>query len=199
MSELGNSDLLTAVARPREHSDDDLLDRIGAGLADTSGSWTLAEAARVAGVHPATLVKRFGSKHALLVVLSQRWVATLPEAPHTGDCFSELRSWIDGVAKPPNERSRGVAGLTMLLEDLKDDELSALLSAGWERQITYLTALINGARAAGELTRSPDPRTAAALLLDVVNGSYLRAVASARPAIIVAPQTLLNALMESWT
>ena len=187
------------MARPREHSDDDLLDRISAGLADASGSWTLAEAARVAGVHPATLVKRFGSKHAVLVALSKRWGSAIPEAPLTHDCLSELRSWVAGVARPLQERSRGVAGLTMLLEDLKDDELSGLLSAGWERQITYLTALIGGARADGELTRSPDPRTAAALLLDVVNGSYLRAAASAHPATTVAPQTLVHALMESWT
>lgn len=187
------------MARPREHSDDDLLDLISSGLADASGSWSLTKAARVAGVHPATLVKRFGSKHALLVVLSKRWAAAIPESPRTHDCLAELRSWVDGVARPPQERSRGIAGLTMLLEDLKDDELSELLSAGWERQITYLTALISGARANGKLTRSPDPRTAAALLLDVLNGSYLRAAAYAHPATTVAPQTLLHALMESWT
>lgn len=187
------------MARPREHSDDDLLERISAGVADASGSWTLAEAARAAGVHPATLVKRFGSRHAVLVALSERWSAAIPEAPLTQDCLGELRSWVDGVARPPRDRSRGVAGVTMLLEDLKDGELSRLLSAGWERQITYLAALISGARDDGHLTRSPEPRTAAALLLDVVNGSYLRAAASARSTTTVAPQTLLNALMESWT
>jgi hypothetical protein len=36
-------------------------------------------------------------------------------------------------------------------------------------------------------------------LLDVVNGSYLRAAAAARSTTTVTPQTLLNALMESWT
>ena len=187
------------MARPREHSDDDLLDRISRGLAEASGSWTLAEAARAAGVHPATLVKRFGSKHAVMVALSKRWSAAIPEAPLTHDCLAELRSWVEGVATPPPDRSRGVAGVTMLLEDLKDNELSQLLSAGWERQITYLTALISGAHADGQLSRSPEPRTAAALLLDIVNGSYLRAAASARSTTTVAPRTLLHALMESWT
>ncbi|MFE4514638.1 TetR/AcrR family transcriptional regulator [Kitasatospora sp. NPDC056783] len=187
------------MARPREHSDDDLLDRISAALADTSGAWTLAEAARAAGVHPATLVKRFGSRHAVLVALSTRWSAAIPQAPLTGDRLGELRSWVDGVARPPRDRSRGVVGVTMLLEDLKDDELSRLLGEGWERQITYLAALVGGAREDGHLTRSPEPRTAAALLLDVVNGSYLRAAASTPPTITVSPQALLNALMESWT
>jgi len=181
------------------HSDDELLDSIAQGLADAPGSWTLTEAARAAGVHPATLVKRFGSKHAVLVALSKRWGEALPKEPLTDDCFAELGAWADGVARPPQERSRGVAGLTMLLEDLKDDELSGLLSDGWERQITYLTALISGARADGRLSRSPKPRAAAALLLDVVNGSYLRAAASAHPATTVTPQTLLHALLESWT
>jgi AcrR family transcriptional regulator len=187
------------MARPREHSDDELLDRVSAGLADASGSWTLTEAARAAGVAPATLVKRFGSKHAVLVALSKRWSAAIPERPLTGDCLAELRSWIEGVGGPPQDRSRGVASITMLVEDLKDDELSRLLSAGWERQITYLAALIGGARADGRFTRSPEARTAAALLLDVVNGSYLRAVASARSTTTATPRTLLNALMESWT
>jgi AcrR family transcriptional regulator len=187
------------VARPREHSDDDLLERISAGLVDGSGSWTLAEAARAAGVHPATLVKRFGSRHAVLVALSNRWSAAIPEAPLTRDCPGELRSWVNGVARPPRDRSRGVAGVTMLLEDLRDGQLSQLLSEGWERQITYLAALVSGARDDGHLPRSPEPRTAAALLLDVVNGSYLRAAASTRPTATNDPQTLLNALLESWT
>lgn len=181
------------------HSDDELLDSISRGLASASASWTLTEAAHAAGVHPATLVKRFGSKHAVLVALSKRWSGALPEEPQTGDCLAELAAWVDGVARPPQERSRGVANLTMLLEDLKDDELSGLLSNGWERQITYLTALIRGARAHGHLCRAPEPRAAAALLLDVVNGSYLRAAARAHPATTVTPQTLLHTLLESWT
>lgn len=187
------------MARPREHSDDDLLERISAGLASSSGSWTLTEAARAAGVHPATLVKRFGSRHAVLVALSKRWSAAIPQAPLTHDCLAELRSWVGEVARAPRDRSGGVAGITMLLEDLKDDELSRLLSEGWERQITYLAALISGARDDGHFTRSPDPRTAAVLLLDVVNGSYLRAAASAPSTATIDPQTLLSALMESWT
>jgi AcrR family transcriptional regulator len=187
------------VARPRVHSDDELLDRISQGLANASASWTLTEAARAAGVHPATLVKRFGSRHAVLVALSKRWSAALPEEPLTGDCFAELGAWIDGVARPPQERARGVADFAMLLEDLKDDELSGLLSEGWECQITYLTALISGARADGHLSRSPEPRAAAVLLLDVVNGSCIRVAASAHPATTVIPQTLLHGLLESWT
>ncbi|WP_370064087.1 TetR/AcrR family transcriptional regulator [Streptacidiphilus sp. MAP5-3] len=190
------------MARPREHSDDDLLDRIGASLADASGSWTMAEAARAAGVHPATLVKRFGSWHGVLVALSRRWSAAVPEAPHTPqDRLGELRSWVDEVARPPQDRSHRVAGVAMLLEDLKDDELSQLLSEGWDRQIAYLTALVSGAHDDGHLTRSPDPRTAAALLLDLVNGFYLRAAASARSSATpdAAPQKLLNSLLESWT
>jgi AcrR family transcriptional regulator len=187
------------MVRPREHSDDELLERIGAALADCAGEWTLAEAARAAGVHSATLIKRFGSRHAVLVALSKRWSATIPEAPLTGDYVAELRSWIDGVAGPPQERSRSVAGVTMLLEDLKDDELSRLLSEGWERQIGYLRALITGARDNGGLARSPEPAAAAALLLDVVHGSYLRAAASSRSHTTTDVQTLLKALMESWT
>ncbi len=187
------------MARPRAHTDDELLDRISGGLIGATGSWTLTDAARVAGVHPATLVKRFGSKHDLLVALSRRWCAGIPERPLTDDCVAELDSWIDELAQPPKERSRRVADLSMLFEDIKDDELSALLSAGWERQISYLTALIGGAHACGKLARSPACRTAAALLLDVANGCFLRGAATEDPATISNPQTLIRALLESWT
>lgn len=187
------------MARPREHSDDELLERIGAALSECTGEWSLAEAARAAGVHSATLIKRFGSKHAVLVALGKKWCAAIPEAPLTADHLAELTSWVDGVAAPPRERSRGVAGVTMLLEDLKDDELSRLLTQGWERQISYLGALIRGARANGDLARSPEPSTAAVLLLDVVHGSYLRAAAAPRPPSTTDTRILLKALMESWT
>jgi AcrR family transcriptional regulator len=186
------------MARPREHSDDDLLERISAGLADSSGTWSLSEAARAAGVHPATLVKRFGSKHGLLVVLSHRWLDGIPVAPRSDDCLAELRSWIEGIADPPPDRSRGVAGLTMLLEDVKDDVLSDLLHTGWKRQLSYLAALLSGARAQGALMRAPDPEVGAAVLLDLVNGSYLRAAAATGPPTIPARHTL-RTIVEGWT
>jgi len=186
------------MVRPRNVSDTELLQRIAHGLSDQPGSWSLDEAAQVAKVHPATLVKRFGSKHALLVELSRRWSAAIPDGPLTDDCLAELRAWVEGVARPPQDRSGGVAGLAMLLEDLKNDELSRLLAAGWERQIAYLSVLIAGSDAVGELPRAPEPAIAAALLLDVVNGSYLRAAADAAPSSSVSVQTLLLTLLESW-
>jgi hypothetical protein len=64
--------------------------------------------------------------------------------------------------------------------------------------LSELKSWVDGV-ADGELTHSPDPRTAAALLLDVVNGSCVRAAASTHPATTVAPQTLLHALVGSWT
>src|SRR5262249_57511183 len=106
------------------HSDDELLDAIAQGLADASGSWTLTEAAHAAGVHPATLVKRFGSKHAVLVALSKRWGEALPKEPLTDDCFAELGAWADRVVRPPREPSRGVAALPMLLAHLQAYDLS---------------------------------------------------------------------------
>ncbi len=186
------------MARPREHSDDELLDRISAALVGATESWTLADAARVAGVHPATLIKRFGSKHGVLVALSTKWSAAIPDTPQTHDCVAELESWVDGLAGPPHERTQAVASLTMLLEDMRDEELSLLLSGGWERQINYLAALLSAAHAAGKLTGSPTPATSAALLLDIVNGCYLRATATGARDSTANPRTLIRALMESW-
>lgn len=187
------------VARPREHSDDDLLHSIASGLANASGSWTIAEAARGAGVHPATLVKRFGSKHGVLIALSKRWQAAIPEQPRSDDCLTELHEWIKSTAAPPRERADSVAAITMLVEDLKDAELSKLLSAGWQRQLRYLSALVSGAHADGKLSRSPEPTAAATLLLDIVNGGYLRAAASSEETSTVSTRSLIHELLESWT
>lgn len=62
----------TSPPRLRTLSDEQVLERVGAALGQSGSAWTLAGAAAVAGLHPATLIKRSGSRHGLLVALSRR-------------------------------------------------------------------------------------------------------------------------------
>lgn len=185
------------MARPRQSTDDELLDRVAAGL--SAGSWSLNDAARLAEVHPATLIKRFGSRQGLLAALSRRWVESLPDGPVGEGGLGELRAWVETVATVPADRNAAVAGVAMLLEDLRDAELSRLLVTGWAKQLGYLAALIGQARAAGDLRRAPAPEAAAQLLLDVQLGTTLRAAAHTSPRAGVDRGALLTHLIEGWS
>lgn len=163
------------MARPRVHSDEQLLSRIGDGL--SSSSWTLTDAARAADVHPATLIKRFGSRQGVLEALSRRWVEATPTSPCDAGGKAELLDWLEHNAPRRDRPARALAGLGMLLEDLQDDALSALLRQGWARQRQYLAALISEASERGQLTRAPGPDMAADLLLTLIHGAQLQAAA----------------------
>ena len=187
------------VVRPREHSDEELLQLVSDSLARSARSgWTLAEVAADAEVHPTTLVKRFGSKRGLLVALSRRWVGGLVANQQMSDAYAELIEWVASVADPPSERERALADMAMLMEDLADDELSSLLVSGWGKQVAYLAELIRAAQAVGMLCNAPEPDVAAATMLDLVNGAALRAAAYPSPQEAVEPRCMATALLEAW-
>lgn len=187
------------VVRPRQHSDEELLQLVGDSLARSARrGWTLAEVAADADVHPTTLVKRFGSKRGLLVALSRRWVAGLVTNSQMSDAYAELIEWVASVADPPSDRERALADMAMLMEDLADDELSSLLVSGWGKQVAYLAGLICQAQATGRLLNAPEPDLAAATMVDLVNGAVLRAAAYPSPNETVEPRSMATALLEAW-
>jgi hypothetical protein len=96
------------------------------------------------------------------------------------------------------DRNAAVAGVAMLMEDLKDAELSELLVIGWNKQLSYLAALIDQARESGDLSRAPMSQVGAELLLDVQLGTTIRAAAHASPRASVDRQALLTNLIEGW-
>jgi AcrR family transcriptional regulator len=183
------------MARPREHTDEDLLDLVGVALARRTARsrWSLADVAGESGVAPATLVKRFGSRHGLLVALSRRWIDSIPAQPAGGDPVGELTEWVSASFSPTPDRAAAVVGMQYLMEDLSDDELAGLLVQGWAKQVDYLTALLAGAG----LARLGDPRTGALLLFDALNGGQLRAAAGDPHA--ASALTILHAFWELWT
>jgi len=186
------------VVRPRQHTNEELLELVGDSLTSGRGGWTLAEVAADAGVHASTLLKRFGSKHGLLVALSRRWVARLVTTQQTGDAYLELIEWVANVADPPSDRERALADMAMLMEDLADDELSSLLVGGWAKQVAYIAGLVREAQAAGRLRNAPDPDLAAATMVDLVNGAALRAAAYPAPRESIDPRATTTALLEAW-
>lgn len=169
------------MARTRTLTDEQILERVGTALSNSGATWTLAGAAADAGLHPATLIKRFGSRHALLVALSRRWIDGIPRAPVTDDAHQELLAWAESLSPGDATAGQVLARVDMLIEDLRDPELRALLDQGWQRHLRYLAALIARSRRAGRISSALSPETIAHLLLDLAHGSLLRAAVSIDP------------------
>jgi AcrR family transcriptional regulator len=187
-------DLLTCVARPRRDEQQVLLERIAVAVHERQSlePWTLAEIAPAAGLSPAGLLKRFGSRQGILAALSRRWIDSIPDSPG-GQAApdSELRRWVERRFSPDGPE-RVAQGLVNLLDDLMDDQLRGLLAEGWAKEIRYLTALLARARLPGLC----DPSRGACLLFDALNGAMLRyATDPAAP----SPTQTLDDLMETWT
>lgn len=154
--------------------------------------WTLAEVAPAAGLSPAGLLKRFGSRRGILLALSRRWIDAIPIATDVGasPADEELCSWVArrfAVTEP----DQVAQGLVNLLDDLVDDHLRGLLGEGWAKEIRYLSSLL----ASMGLPRLGDPDRAAALLFDALNGTMLRC--ATEPGALL-PTQALDELMEAW-
>ncbi len=182
------------MARPRTLSDDEILERIADSLEGATGPWSLESAAAATGLHAATLIKRFGSRHGLLLALSRRWIAGIPEGATGDDAMGELRRWAASLADPgagvpaaeetTNSDDNGgtavavatrtLARIDMLVEDLRDPELRLLLHEGWSKHLAHLTALVGRAQDDGRLRAALPAPQLARLLLDAAHGGILR-------------------------
>ena len=181
------------MPRPRRDDEAALLDRIALTLERRQSlePWTLAEIAPTAGLSPAGLLKRFGSRQGILLALSRRWIDSIPASPQGDASGDELRSWVEQRFCPRGPE--GVArGLTNLLDDLTDECLRGLLAAGWSKEIGYLASLLHLA----ELPRLRDPHRGARLLFDALNGAMLRRATEPDAA---GPTQILDDLLEVWT
>jgi AcrR family transcriptional regulator len=181
------------MARPRRDAQEVLLERIATALGRrrSMAPWTLAEISPDAGLSPAGLVKRFGSRQGILLALSGRWIEAIPVAAGGGSSAgAELRRWIARrfAAHGPEQVAQG---LVNLLDDLADDQLRALLGKGWAKEIRYLSSLL----ASMDLPRLGDPDRAAALLFDALNGAMLRCATESEALLV---RDTLDGLMEVW-
>jgi AcrR family transcriptional regulator len=189
------------VARPQKHSDTELFERIESALSQSPENLrTLAAIARAVDVHPATLIKRFGSKRDLLVALSKRWVESLPSAAdttHTTHPVAAIEQWIHEQHVGSSSPELSNQQLAMLIEDLVDAELAALLRQGWRKQIAYLEHLMTAAVTQELLLHAPNPRHAATILIDACLGFTVRTASEPDPPPMTSSPTA-SLLMESW-
>jgi AcrR family transcriptional regulator len=139
---------------------------------------TLADIADEAGVTPGRLVQRFGSKRALLEMLSERFAGS------AGPVFAELRAahrrplatlrayaaCMADLAPTPDALLRNLAYLE---RDLADDILRGHLVENARATRREVETLLAAAIAAGELGRDVDVRALARTVETVISGSLM--------------------------
>jgi len=184
------------VARPQTSTDAEILERIATAAGGSDSAWTLAGAARAAGLHPATLIKRFGSREGVLLALSRRWVDAVPAGPAGCDPYAELMAWAASLSVRGASSAGVLARIDMLAEDLRNRELRELLHLGWQRQLDHLTVLVEAAVDREDLRLTTPPRLVARLLMDTASGALLRAAVAPDPA-EADPCTAVHDLLEA--
>ena len=155
--------------RPRTVSDAAILEaasRIMGKLGPTR--LTLAHVAREAGLSPATLVQRFGSKRGLMLALAESATTGVDE------CFAMIRAehpspleaviasaaFMTQFVESPEEMSNHLAFLQI---DLSDPDFFRLMRRNTELQLAGYRALLDEAVAAGELVPCDTERLARAI------------------------------------
>lgn len=150
------------MARPRTTSDDAILDAAGRAIGRSGVTrLTLAVVAEEAGLAPATLVQRFGSKRGLLLALAER-AGTAVRTPFAAardrhdSPLAALREALTVLASDVRTPEDLANSLTFLRLDLTDEEFRRHAAAHAESTREEIAALLEAAVAAGELVAGAD-------------------------------------------
>lgn len=183
------------MARPRTASDAEIVARVSGYLAQRewpAASWALAEVAPAAGLSPAGLVKRFGSREGLLLALGRHWVDGIPSAPTTAEPLTELRGFARDMFLVPTAAA-AVGGIGDLVADLASSTAAATLAEGRAKQHGYVAALLRKLA----YPRAGEPELAARILLDALHGVLLSQAADAA-GVALSPDDTIDYFLELW-
>ncbi|WP_283136755.1 TetR/AcrR family transcriptional regulator [Rhizohabitans arisaemae] len=164
------------MARPRTSSDEEILQAAGRAVARGGpAGLTLADVAAEAGLTPAALVRRFGSKRGLLLALARRNAegAAAPFDRARRDRTSPLDALSGALAAmasgvgTPEEMANSLGFLRL---DLTDPGFRAPAAAHTRKVREEIAALLADAVAEGELTADVEVDGLAASVQHVYNG-----------------------------
>jgi AcrR family transcriptional regulator len=165
--------------RPRETSDEEILAATGRVMQRRSPTQlTLADVAKEAGVVPATLIQRFGTKRSLLLAMCRTAPGSVPQqfaaarTRHESPLKALIELYADGTAFAPTPEA--VAnGLAYLQVDLTDPEFHAITLAQFRVIRDETRKLLEAAVAAHELKRCDTAQLAR--LIQHTNGGAMLA------------------------
>jgi AcrR family transcriptional regulator len=163
--------------RPRETSDAEILAATARVMRRRSpADLTLADVAREAGVVPATLIQRFGTKRGLLLAAVKTAPASMPEqfasarAKHKSPLKALVELFVEcsGFASTPESMANGLAYLQI---DLTDPQFRAVTLAQFRAVREETKKLLDEAMAAREIVKCDTARLAR--LIQQVNGGSM--------------------------
>jgi len=163
--------------RPRQTSDAEILAAAARVMQRRSPvELTLADVAKEAGVVPATIIQRFGTKRELLLANCKAWTADVSgkfaaaRAKYGGplETLVELLVELSGFAATPESMANFLAYLQI---DLSDPEFRAVLLVQFATTRDEIKKLLDEAVAAREL--KPCDTAALARLVQQVNGGAM--------------------------
>ena len=166
------------MPRPRATSDQHILSATNRVISRMGPNLTLADVATEAGVSPATLVQRFGSKRGLLLAFASAGSEDLGEyfarirATHRSPIAAiyEVGRGIAAMAETPEMMSNSLAFLQM---DLVDPDFHKHALAHSRAMQTEVQKLLDEAVGAGELLRC-DTRKLARTIQALIGGAMLQ-------------------------
>jgi AcrR family transcriptional regulator len=167
------------MARPREITDERLLDAAAVSISRLGPGFTLADVAAEARVAVGTIAQRFGSKHGLLVAMIRNAI----DGMRTGIRGSVVGiDPVEGVIHalvtayaPLDDSSTAANNLAQLAGDLADGELRGLMAEFY----AVMEAEIAGLVELAELPGAPAAPVAARILTAIADGTAIHW--SARP------------------
>jgi AcrR family transcriptional regulator len=164
--------------RPRETSNEEILAAIGRVMQRRSPSQlTLADVAKEAGVVPATLIQRFGTKRGLLLAMCRSAPGTVPRqfaaarARHKSPLKTLIKLYAEGTAFAPTPEAMA-NGLAWLQNDLTDPDFHAITLTQFRVIRDETRKLLDEAVAANEL-KSCDTAQLARLIQHTNGGAML--------------------------
>ncbi|WP_106400189.1 TetR/AcrR family transcriptional regulator [Actinocorallia populi] len=165
------------MVRPRTTSDEEILAAAARAVGQVGAArLTLAAVAREAGLAPATLVQRFGSKRGLLLALAEHGSGTSPfEAARAANPspLAALHEALGALASRVDSPEQMANNLGFLQLDLTDPEFREHAADDARRTGGHIAGLLAEAVAAGELRAGVDvPRLARAVQV-AYNGSLI--------------------------
>jgi AcrR family transcriptional regulator len=167
------------MPRPRKVSDEAIFAAAGRLLSRRGpAQLTLADIGAETGLTAGALVQRFGSKRGLLLAFSARVAATTDEyfaqlrKVHASP-LAALRAYADNFARMGESPGALAHHLAALQVDLTDPEFHRHTLLQARATQSGLEALVEAARAAGELVAGTEPRALARTLQATLSGSLM--------------------------
>jgi AcrR family transcriptional regulator len=167
------------MGRPRTTSDEAILQATGRAIGRHGPQGlTLAAVAQEAGLSPATLVQRFGSKRGLLLAFAGHATETvrLPfqrAREDHGSPLAALRAALVNLAEGVSTPEELANSLGFLQLDLTDPEFRRHAAEHARHTRDEIAALLSEARAAGELAGEADVDRLARAVQVTYNGALI--------------------------